>query len=67
MRRDVGNIQAALVDGGRASWLQADLIDTAGCALAAASQGRQEGLQQSVAAQELERAAGAVRQLLTPR
>jgi mitochondrial fission protein ELM1 len=67
MRRDIGNIQAALVDGGRASWLQADLIDTAGCALAAASQGQQEGLEQSVAAQELERAAGAVRQLLISR
>ena len=65
MRRDVGNIQSALVSTGRASWLDQAGIERA------ASEILQPGAclpgQGSLAALELESTAAAVRRLLTER
>lgn len=65
MRRDVGNIQNALVSAGRARWLQPAVIAAAGQELAAGRAESNAG--QSVARQELARAAEAVRRLVIPR
>jgi uncharacterized protein len=70
MRRDIGNIQSALVNSGRARWLQPQAITAAAESLAACgnSDGRENpGMVESAAQLELERTADAVRQLLTAR
>jgi mitochondrial fission protein ELM1 len=71
MRRDVGNIQAALVGSGQAEWLQAGGIDEAARSLAAAGGKMQVGAPgpagPSAAQRELQLAAAAVRRLVTAR
>ncbi len=65
MRREIGNIQSALVDSGRASWLEQGTIATAAAELGETAAG--SSAVGSLAAQELERTAAAVRRLLTAR
>jgi hypothetical protein len=69
MRRDIGNIQGALIATGGAAWLEPAMIDTAAAGLKAlypAVPG--SGASAPVAVdEELRRAAQAVRQLLTAR
>jgi hypothetical protein len=71
MRRDVGNIQAALVDSGQAMWLQAERIDEAARSLTGVAQEMAPEVSgatgPSVAERELQRAAAAVRRLVTAR
>lgn len=68
MRRDIGRIQSALVQTGRASWLDEAHIDSAAAQLAQSAQRGAAVLpSDSVAAQELHRSAEALRQLLTAR
>lgn len=69
MRRDIGNMQNSLVDGGAAQWLDPSMIDAAADTLRASVAKpftifKASG---SVAHNELERTAQAVRQLLTMR
>jgi len=65
MRREVGNIQAALVDSGRAAWLRQDAIEAAAADLRIREPG---AAAPAVAAEEeLRRAAEAVRRLLPAR
>ena len=64
MRRDIGRIQAALVESGRAQWLQAR-SELAGPETASVE--RSGGSGESTAAAELARSAEALRQLLIPR
>jgi uncharacterized protein len=65
MRRDIGNIQSALVADGRASWLESAVIATAGQALQRGN--GLDGPPGSSAERELQRTAAAVRQLVTVR
>lgn len=65
MRRDIGNIQAQLVDSGRARWLEQGGIDAAAAEIREPAGGSSAA--DSLAAQELERTAAAVRRLLTAR
>ncbi|GAB5450883.1 MAG: hypothetical protein Hals2KO_12110 [Halioglobus sp.] len=66
MRRDVGRIQAALVDSGRAHWMQREDSSTAVRAIGAAGLRTAESSDGPGAAQlELARSAEAVRRLLT--
>lgn len=65
MRRDVGNIQNALVAAGHAHWLQPEMISGAAVGLQGSQATTRQG--RSVAAEELQRAAQAVRQLVIPR
>jgi len=68
MRRDVGRIQSALVAAGRARWLTPEQVPEAAQVLRAAPVGsREEPAADSVAREELARAARAVRRLVTPR
>ena len=71
MRRDVGNIQAALVGSGQAEWLQAGGIDEAARSLTAAGGKMQVGgpgpAGPAAAERELQLAAAAVRRLVTAR
>jgi mitochondrial fission protein ELM1 len=69
MRRDVGNIQNALVDSGRAQWLARDMIPLVAPTLKAgiAALSDVAAGADSVASAELQRAAQAVRRLVTPR
>jgi hypothetical protein len=68
MRRDIGNIQNALVHGGGARWLAPAMIDSAAAALKAVTVAP-SSFQESgaVARNELKRAAQAVRRLVTAR
>ncbi len=65
MRRDVGNIQSALVDGGRARWLDPSGIEDAANEIR--ESGANSAAHGSLATLELERTAAAVRRLLTTR
>ncbi len=65
MRREIGNIQAELVAGGRARWLEPGTIAAASRELLVASPTELHA--GSLAAQELARTAAAVRQLVTVR
>jgi len=65
MRREIGNIQAALVAGGLARWLETDTIAAASAELLAPAQA--DELAGSLAARELAATATAVRRLLTGR
>ncbi len=67
MRRDVGNIQSALVDSGRAQWLAPGMIPQAAALLQAKSGATPTAATSSSARDELLRAAQAVRRLVTPR
>ncbi|MFT4613927.1 MAG: mitochondrial fission protein ELM1 [Bacteroidia bacterium] len=68
MRRDVGRIQDALVNSGRAQWLTGEMLEDAASALQhAPSLGDVSREAPSLARQELQRSAAAVRQLLTAR
>jgi mitochondrial fission protein ELM1 len=65
MRREIGNIQSQLVNDGVAGWLEPELISAAAQEMRKpAPEGGDSG---SVAQQELERTAAAVRQLVTKR
>ena len=64
MRRDVGNIQNALVEAGHAQWLEPEMI--AGSAKKIQKLRATAESDRSVAADELQRAALAVRQLVKP-
>jgi len=67
MRRDVGNIQNVLVGSGRAQWLQRDMIAEAAAALNKSVNTLTAGATAgSSAKDELQRAALAVRWLVTP-
>jgi len=67
MRRDIGRIQAALVDAGRAQWLHEGGLDAAARAIGAApARGSVEDVE-SAAARELRASAEAVRRLVTAR
>jgi mitochondrial fission protein ELM1 len=65
MRRDVGRIQDALVEDGRAFWLSEDTLGDGAAALEAAETEHLPA--EALAQQELQHTAAAVRQLLTPR
>ena len=69
MRRDIGNIQGALVASGDAAWLAPALVDAAAGGLKALQQKvpGSGGSAPVAAEQELQRAAQAVRQLLAGR
>ena len=70
MRRDIGNIQSALVDAGRAQWLTEDTISSVAGRLMELdiAGGNNETVEGSSAADdELKRAAQAVRQLVLTR
>jgi mitochondrial fission protein ELM1 len=70
MRRDIGNIQSALVGSGRAQWLQPAIINVAAQTLVESVGSARSGdlrESESPAQQELERTATAVRQLLIAR
>ena len=71
MRRDVGRIQAALVDSGQAMWLQAEAIDEAARLLNGVGEEMESSAPGAagppVAERELQRAAAAVRRLLAAR
>ena len=68
MRRDIGNIQNALVHGGGARWLAPAMIDSAAAALKAVTVAPSSfGESGAVARNELKRAAQAVRRLVTVR
>ena len=71
MRRDVGNIQDALVEGGQARWLREDDIEEGAAILrapdAGAAHGNPVGELPEGSNPELERAAEAVRRLVKPR
>ncbi|MDH3993272.1 MAG: mitochondrial fission ELM1 family protein [Gammaproteobacteria bacterium] len=70
MRRDVGNIQSALVAGGQAMWLDTASIAGAAGLLSGLQDERSAPLNEpglSAAEQELQRAAEAVRRLVTDR
>ena len=66
MRRDIGNMQNILVDGGRAQWLDRSMIDAAADTLrvSAAVLPAVVNVSESTAHNELKRTARAVRQLL---
>lgn len=64
MRRDIGNIQQALVDGQRAAWLEQDGAGGVLRKMAGSPAGGEAGLS---AADELQRTAAAVRRLVTVR
>lgn len=65
MRREIGNIQAALVGSGRARWLEPETISRAARELAEPADPANAG--GSLAEQELRRTAAAVRRLVTAR
>ena len=65
MRRDIGNIQSALVGSGRATWLEPAMIPSAAAALQASDTAIPAA--RGMADNELQRAAQAVRQLVLPR
>ncbi|MEH6637440.1 MAG: ELM1/GtrOC1 family putative glycosyltransferase [Halioglobus sp.] len=70
MRRDIGNIQNAMVLEGRAAWLEPAMISAAATALRAATVAEPAAVSDSTVGRggiELMRAAQAVRQLLMPR
>jgi mitochondrial fission protein ELM1 len=68
MRRDIGNIQSALVDSGRASWLKPAMIPAAAGALKASDAATAAiPAARETADDELQRAALAVRRLVLPR
>lgn len=69
MRRDIGRIQDALVNAGRAQWLTDAVLEDAASALQLESNspGNTATAAPSLAQQELARSAQAVRQLLTVR
>jgi hypothetical protein len=67
MRRDIGNIQLALVQSERAAWLAQDTITGLAGQVQNASGDSATGDADSQAAMELERAAAAVRRLVTRR
>jgi uncharacterized protein len=65
MRRDVGNIQRALVDAGRAQWLAPGMIDQAALALKELVAGNPVPVTEgSIGREDLQRAAAAVRRLV---
>jgi mitochondrial fission protein ELM1 len=68
MRRDIGRIQSALVDSGKARWLEPDAVAEAAQELpreSANGEGQLSALRGDSAEQELKGTAAAVRQLLT--
>jgi mitochondrial fission protein ELM1 len=65
MRRDIGNIQSALVGSGRAAWLEPAMIPSAAAVLKASDAAIPAA--RGTADDELRRAAQAVRQLVIPR
>jgi len=65
MRRDIGNIQSGLVDSGSASWLQPSMIASAAAALRAQDATAMAGHVVASEGSDLQRAAEAVRRLLT--
>jgi mitochondrial fission protein ELM1 len=67
MRREVGNIQAALVGSGRARWLAEESLENAAAAILDRGSGEVPGATDEVARRDLERAAAAVRRLLPGR
>jgi hypothetical protein len=70
MRRDIGNIQGALVGGGRAAWLEPAMIDSAALVLKAAALKAPTApipAMPGSADDELKSAAQAVRRLVTSR
>lgn len=67
MRRDIGRIQDALVDSGRARWLTEQSLAGAVQDMQEAAQAVATGSGESVAQAELRRAAQAVRRLVIPR
>lgn len=67
MRRDVGNIQNALVGSGRAHWLTPAMIAVAAENLQASVSRSYSAAAGSIARNDLQRAAQAVRRLVTPR
>jgi len=67
MRRDVGRIQHALVEGGRARWLgEPTIADAAGCVRAAGDR-KGEPRESGPGEDELRRTAQSVRRLVIPR
>lgn len=66
MRRDVGNIQRALVESGRASWLDESSVGAAANTLRR-SRAVPETALQACSSEELRQSAAAVRRLLTAR
>ena len=69
MRRDIGNIQGALVDAGKAQWLEPGMIAPVAAGLQAPDT-MEQGAPEMVggaAGEELQRAAQAVRRLVTAR
>jgi hypothetical protein len=62
MRRDIGNIQSALVGSGRAAWLEPAMIPSAAAVLKVSDAAIPAA--RGTADDELRRAAQAVRQLL---
>jgi mitochondrial fission protein ELM1 len=67
MLRDIGRIQDALVDAGRARWLTKESLAGAAQILREAAQTTVACAGESVAKPELQRSAQAVRRLVTPR
>jgi mitochondrial fission protein ELM1 len=67
MRRDIGNIQSALVGSGRAKWLARDMIAQAALTLRARMASVPVASAPSSAEEELRGTAQAIRQLLKPR
>jgi uncharacterized protein len=67
MRRDIGNIQHALVGSGRATWLAREMIAPAALSLQAQLAHVSASPAPAAAGEELQRAAQAVRQLVRPR
>ena len=66
MRRDVGNIQNALVVSGRAKWLASDMIAQASLSLRARMSSVPVAPAPATAEEELRRTAQAVRRLVAP-
>lgn len=67
MRRDIGNIQNALVESGRAQWLARDMVESASLSLRARMASVPAARAPAIAEQDLRRTAQAVRQLVVPR
>ena len=65
MRRDIGNIQHALVATGRAQWLVEAGLEEAATAVYASGEAATSNRPASIAEEELQRAAEVVRQLVT--
>jgi mitochondrial fission protein ELM1 len=67
LRRDVGNIQRALVESGRASWLDEGSVPAAANTLRQGLEAIPDAASQAGANEELRQSAAAVRRLLTVR